>query len=342
MIQHRTWWSDHWRPAIWRAQHCDAHTDAGLPVWHRASGEMQGARRDAGALRMSRDCCRFSRGSTTSGTATRPGCSPPAYRSMSSRPGSVTSRSRRPSTSTATCCQMHSWPPLRRPRRRSPSPRFSRPACPSSRRHHPDGKPPGWCLSCYLPSPRILGRQIPIPMPSRTSTQGRLVVAAAVGDGRMVTVLVGGRGGATVAVVVVVTGGRVVSSTTSTVVVGAGALGVGVPLVAGVLPVRVSVAPGAVGGVGRGDTAVFVVVAVAVRVVVMLAFGPAGGSPEGAGSSPGLTSQTAVPATAAATVAAPISRACLLSQPSNATIPAPARPPLMTRSTGRRRGSCSA
>lgn len=27
MIQHRTFWSDHWRPAIWRAQHCPEHTD---------------------------------------------------------------------------------------------------------------------------------------------------------------------------------------------------------------------------------------------------------------------------------------------------------------------------
>lgn len=27
MIQHRTFWSDHWRPAIWRAQHCLVHTD---------------------------------------------------------------------------------------------------------------------------------------------------------------------------------------------------------------------------------------------------------------------------------------------------------------------------
>lgn len=27
MIQHRTFWSDHWRPAIWRAQHCAEHTD---------------------------------------------------------------------------------------------------------------------------------------------------------------------------------------------------------------------------------------------------------------------------------------------------------------------------
>lgn len=27
MIQHRTFWSDHWRPAIWRAQNCAEHTD---------------------------------------------------------------------------------------------------------------------------------------------------------------------------------------------------------------------------------------------------------------------------------------------------------------------------
>lgn len=26
MIRHRTFWSDHWRPAIWRAQHCPKHT----------------------------------------------------------------------------------------------------------------------------------------------------------------------------------------------------------------------------------------------------------------------------------------------------------------------------
>jgi len=27
MIQHRTFWSDHWRPSIWRAQHCPEHTE---------------------------------------------------------------------------------------------------------------------------------------------------------------------------------------------------------------------------------------------------------------------------------------------------------------------------
>ena len=27
MIQHRTFWSDHWRPGIWRAQRCPAHRD---------------------------------------------------------------------------------------------------------------------------------------------------------------------------------------------------------------------------------------------------------------------------------------------------------------------------
>lgn len=27
MLAHRTFWSDHWRPAIWRAQHCPEHTD---------------------------------------------------------------------------------------------------------------------------------------------------------------------------------------------------------------------------------------------------------------------------------------------------------------------------
>lgn len=29
MIAHRTFWSDHWRPAIWRAQHCVDHVEAG-------------------------------------------------------------------------------------------------------------------------------------------------------------------------------------------------------------------------------------------------------------------------------------------------------------------------
>jgi integrase len=29
MIQHRTFWSDHWRPAIWRAQHCPKHREEG-------------------------------------------------------------------------------------------------------------------------------------------------------------------------------------------------------------------------------------------------------------------------------------------------------------------------
>jgi integrase len=28
-VAHRTFWSDHWRPAIWRAQHCPVHTPAG-------------------------------------------------------------------------------------------------------------------------------------------------------------------------------------------------------------------------------------------------------------------------------------------------------------------------
>lgn len=27
MIAHRTFWSDHWRPALWRAQHCERHQD---------------------------------------------------------------------------------------------------------------------------------------------------------------------------------------------------------------------------------------------------------------------------------------------------------------------------
>lgn len=29
MLQHRTFWSDIWKPAIWKAQHCDEHTDPG-------------------------------------------------------------------------------------------------------------------------------------------------------------------------------------------------------------------------------------------------------------------------------------------------------------------------
>lgn len=29
MIAHRTFWADHWRPALWRAQHCPDHTEEG-------------------------------------------------------------------------------------------------------------------------------------------------------------------------------------------------------------------------------------------------------------------------------------------------------------------------
>ena len=29
IVAHRTYWSDHWRPAVWRAQHCAEHTDPG-------------------------------------------------------------------------------------------------------------------------------------------------------------------------------------------------------------------------------------------------------------------------------------------------------------------------
>ncbi len=144
MISHRTFWSKNWRPAIWRAQHCPDHTPADCRC---GSGEPHRCRihetppppcRCPGTLLETP-------ASTTCATPTPHGCSPPASRSTSSRPASGTSRSRPPSTPTATSSRTRSFSPFRPPRPRSvarsaPSPRSAR--RPSPTRPCSSSRPP--------------------------------------------------------------------------------------------------------------------------------------------------------------------------------------------------------